>query len=116
MAAAPRRALVWQSAREWRPRGAARFGGACSIGERERRICRLRGHRPRSAVANFNDSDPFEMSDVDKPLWAPSAEQIADAQMTRFIAFVRERGATDVRDYPSLYDWSVAQREEFWAA
>ena len=35
--------------------------------------------------------------------------------MARFIAFVRDEGAA-VRDYPTLYAWSVDQREAFWSA
>jgi len=40
--------------------------------------------------------------------------------MTAFIGFVRDDpavwGARGVRDYPSLYRWSVERPEEFWAA
>src|SRR4051812_19591515 len=36
--------------------------------------------------------------------------------MTHFIAEVQAHGVTRVRDYATLYDWSVAKPEEFWAA
>ncbi|MEO9902627.1 acetoacetate--CoA ligase [Nisaea sp.] len=50
------------------------------------------------------------------PLWKPSAERIADANITRFIDFVnRERGA-GLTDYDSLFDWSVTELESFWDA
>ena len=50
------------------------------------------------------------------PLWSPTSRQIADANLTRFIADVRRRGATAVRDYASLYEWSIAQPADFWGA
>jgi acetoacetyl-CoA synthetase len=52
------------------------------------------------------------MSD-DKPLWTPSALRIADANLTRFMEFVRGRGVV-AADYPALWQWSVDRREEFW--
>jgi len=53
---------------------------------------------------------------VSSPLWSPTSRQIVDANLTRFIADVRRRGATAVRDYPSLYEWSIAQPADFWGA
>ena len=41
------------------------------------------------------------------PLWVPSAETVARANMTRFA-----RGRT----YPQLYDWSIDRPTEFWPA
>ena len=58
-------------------------------------------------------SEPRDAS----PIWTPDAAQIARARMTAFIAHVRESGeaaAGDVSDYPSLWGWSVEQREAFW--
>ncbi|HVA57017.1 MAG TPA: acetoacetate--CoA ligase [Gemmatimonadaceae bacterium] len=49
------------------------------------------------------------------PLWTPSQPALAHSNMARFIAFVRDEGAA-VRDYPTLYAWSVDQREAFWSA
>ena len=49
------------------------------------------------------------------PLWIPTPSAIARSNLTRFIAFVRDEGAP-VHDYPSLYDWSVDRREDFWSA
>ncbi|UUX48230.1 acetoacetate--CoA ligase [Nisaea acidiphila] len=50
------------------------------------------------------------------PLWQPSAERIANANITRFIDFVnRDRGA-GLTDFDSLYDWSVTELESFWDA
>ncbi|HEY5218389.1 MAG TPA: acetoacetate--CoA ligase, partial [Gemmatimonadaceae bacterium] len=49
------------------------------------------------------------------PLWSPSPASVAQANLTRFMEFVRAEGAP-VSDYPSLYAWSVDRREEFWSA
>jgi len=51
------------------------------------------------------------------PIWSPTPERIARANLTRFLAHVRTRapaGAEDVWDVPSLYAWSVARPEAFW--
>ena len=45
-----------------------------------------------------------------RPLWSPSAEQVARANITRFMS------ATPARDYAALYRWSIDEPEEFWAA
>src|SRR4051812_18240780 len=52
-----------------------------------------------------------------EPIWRPSPERVASANMTRFLAAVRERrppGARAVRDFSSLYEWSVARPDAFW--
>ena len=51
--------------------------------------------------------------------WAPTAEQVARANVTRFIRdAVRPLGgaAGAVKDSPSLYAWSLDAPEQFWAA
>jgi acetoacetyl-CoA synthetase len=50
------------------------------------------------------------------PLWQPSPERVAQANLTRFMAGVRNRHGVDARDYASLYAWSIAQPEAFWTA
>jgi acetoacetyl-CoA synthetase len=57
-------------------------------------------------------------ADDPRPVWTPSAEQVAAARMTEFMARVaaEEPGAAAVRDYASLYAWSVAHPERFWPA
>ena len=42
-----------------------------------------------------------------QPLWTPSADRIARANLTRF---------GQGRSYAELYDWSVTQPLEFWDA
>lgn len=50
------------------------------------------------------------------PLWEPSEERIKNANITRFINFVNERHALNVKGFSDLYQWSVDKREDFWAA
>ena len=50
---------------------------------------------------------------MEVPLWTPSPERVARANLTRFIALVRERHP-QVTDYSSLYRWSIAHPEAFW--
>ena len=47
-------------------------------------------------------------------LWRPSAEVIAGANLTRFMAVVNARHALSISDYAQLYDWSVRHLDEFW--
>jgi acetoacetyl-CoA synthetase len=51
-----------------------------------------------------------------EPLWTPSAEQIARANLTRFIDQVRALGdrTSGITDFDSLYDWSIRDLELFW--
>ena len=52
-------------------------------------------------------------------MWTPSAEQVASANVTRFIREgVRPLGgaALTVQDSVSLYAWSIAEPERFWPA
>ena len=48
-----------------------------------------------------------------EPLWQPSAERIATANLTAFLGRVRAE-APAVTDYPSLYRWSIDQPAAFW--
>ncbi len=50
------------------------------------------------------------------PLWEPSQERIKSANMTRFMVFVNDKCGANVADFPALYQWSIANREDFWAA
>ncbi len=50
------------------------------------------------------------------PLWEPSKERIEKANVTRFMKFVNERHSKNFDGYRSLYEWSVTNREDFWAA
>ncbi|HWH50237.1 MAG TPA: acetoacetate--CoA ligase [Gemmatimonadaceae bacterium] len=51
------------------------------------------------------------------PMWTPSAEQRARANLTRFIERVHRLGerTADVVDFDSLYAWSIRDLELFWS-
>ncbi len=51
------------------------------------------------------------------PLWTPGPERVAQAQVTAFIERVRRgasSGSEGVRDFASLYRWSVDRPDVFW--
>jgi len=55
------------------------------------------------------------------PIWQPSAERIAQANLTRFAQYVNDDAglyphAHGLHDMPALYTWSIEHPEEFWAA
>ena len=47
-------------------------------------------------------------------LWTPSAEQVAAAPMTEFIAAAASKSGLALVDYDALHQWSVDDREGFW--
>ena len=47
-------------------------------------------------------------------IWSPSAERVADANLTRFIGCVNARRGMSLRGYHELYDWSVERPADFW--
>ena len=49
-----------------------------------------------------------------KPLWQPSPERIAAANLTRFMAEAKARWNVDAKTYADLYAWSVSKPEQFW--
>jgi len=53
---------------------------------------------------------------MSEPLWIPSPERIARANLTRFIAYVNDRCGREIAGYDALYDWSIAQPADFWEA
>jgi acetoacetyl-CoA synthetase len=50
------------------------------------------------------------------PLWTPSPDRIAGANMTSFMALARARFGVDAPEYAALYDWSIRRPLEFWDA
>jgi len=50
------------------------------------------------------------------PLWSPSPQRVADANMTAFMRRVNERHGTALDTYAQLYRWSIDHLEDFWAA
>ncbi|MFH2125868.1 MAG: acetoacetate--CoA ligase, partial [Pseudomonadota bacterium] len=49
-------------------------------------------------------------------LWEPSAQRVAQTNLSRFIEFINQKHGTDFKDYPSLYDWSVENIPAFQEA
>ena len=51
-----------------------------------------------------------------KLLWQPSEERIEQANMTQFINFVNKKHGLRLSSYSSLYNWSIENIPDFWAA
>jgi acetoacetyl-CoA synthetase len=49
-----------------------------------------------------------------KPLWQPSAEQVAAANLTRFMQEAGARWHRSLGDFAALHRWSIEYRDEFW--
>lgn len=57
------------------------------------------------------------ISDTDAaPLWEPTEQDRERAEMTRFMRWAGERTGRAFADYGELWEWSVSEIEEFWAA
>jgi acetoacetyl-CoA synthetase len=52
---------------------------------------------------------------AEPPIWTPSLFRIADANLTRFMAFAGDRGAA-TSDYGAFHAWSVEEPAAFWDA
>lgn len=50
------------------------------------------------------------------PQWEPTQQDIADARVTDFARFVQDRTGAPMRDYQSLWQWSVDDPAAFWGA
>ncbi|MDP6043062.1 MAG: acetoacetate--CoA ligase, partial [Dehalococcoidales bacterium] len=51
-----------------------------------------------------------------KLLWQPTEAQKKQANMTRFTNFINEKYGLKITSYHGLYDWSIDQLPDFWAA
>jgi acetoacetyl-CoA synthetase len=51
-----------------------------------------------------------------KLLWKPSEEQIKQSNMYRFMNLVNRKYGQDFKEYTSLYQWSIENISDFWAA
>jgi acetoacetyl-CoA synthetase len=49
-------------------------------------------------------------------LWEPSAEFIAGSEMARYLSWLGETRDLKFESYADLWQWSVAEIEEFWAS
>ncbi len=50
-----------------------------------------------------------------EPIWSPSAERVAEANVTRFIHCVNARRNLGIAGYDELYAWSIARPGVFWS-
>lgn len=53
---------------------------------------------------------------VGQVLWEPSAERIAEANITRFTGWLNKRFGLAINSYHDLWMWSVNEHEVFWSA
>ncbi len=53
---------------------------------------------------------------MELPLWQPSPQQIAAANLTAFMRDIARTGGPRFDDYAALYRWSTEQPAEFWLA
>ena len=51
-----------------------------------------------------------------QPLWSPSPQRIADANLSQFMSEVNCDLVLDIKNYNQLYQWSIDQPEQFWPA
>jgi acetoacetyl-CoA synthetase len=51
-----------------------------------------------------------------KLLWEPTEEQIKQSNMYRFMTYINETYQQNFEEYGALYDWSVENIADFWAA
>ena len=52
---------------------------------------------------------------MEKMLWKPSDERIKSTHMYRFMNVVNEKYNKDLKEYESLYQWSIDNIPDFWA-
>ncbi|MFA7606047.1 MAG: acetoacetate--CoA ligase [Rhodocyclaceae bacterium] len=53
---------------------------------------------------------------AERPLWTPSAERIAQANLTAFARKAEARWGVSLPDYEALHAWSVQAPEQFWSS
>ena len=53
---------------------------------------------------------------MSKLLWKPTEEQITSSNMYRFMNFVNEKYGQECDGFTSLYEWSIENIPDFWAA
>ncbi len=51
---------------------------------------------------------------MSQPLWSPSPERIADANLTAFIVAAQRRYGIELPDRETLWRWSWQSMGEFW--
>ena len=51
---------------------------------------------------------------MSEPLWQPSRDRVANANLNRFIDAVADDWGFQAADFEALHLWSVAEKEKFW--
>ncbi len=54
--------------------------------------------------------------DEHKPLWTPTQTQITESLVWQFITYVSNKYDQPINSYPELYEWSLREKEKFWAS
>jgi acetoacetyl-CoA synthetase len=73
--------------------------------------------RPADVPPSFPPSDnppvpgTVKLGDL---LWAPSPERIADSNVTRYMAWLKDTRGLDFPGYPELWQWSITETGAFW--
>ncbi len=49
-------------------------------------------------------------------LWQPAPDEIDNANLTRYMEWLRVHRGLDFADYRALWAWSVEQTDAFWAS
>ena len=49
-----------------------------------------------------------------QPLWIPSPERVAEANLTGYMGWLAQRTGRSFEDFHALHAWSVAEPEAFW--
>jgi acetoacetyl-CoA synthetase len=73
----------------------------------------------RAVFSNLAARDGIEQGDratMDTPLWQPSPERVAKANLTAFMAHLERDWGVKLSTYAELHDWSVREMEKFWAS
>ena len=52
---------------------------------------------------------------MSKLLWTPSEERVKETNIHSFMDAVNKKFNMNIQDYPSLYQWSIDNIEDFWA-
>ncbi len=53
---------------------------------------------------------------MSEPLWTPSAQRVADANLTAFIKQANDDWGVRIDGYDELYLWSVDEIDRFWTS
>src|SRR2546423_659945 len=73
--------------------------------------------RPADVPPSFPPSDnppvpgTVKLGDL---LWTPSPERIADSNVTRYMAWLKDTRGLDFPGYPELWQWSITETGAFW--